>query len=68
MRKTDRLAGIAPATFTPIEVAALIGIDRSTAYRWLKRGILPAPTIKVGRTVRWSAAAIDEWLAKGVQA
>lgn len=53
---------------TPSEVAARLGVDRSTVFRWLGREVLPQPNIRVGRTVRWSTAAIDAFIEKGVQA
>ena len=59
---------IQPATLTPGGVAARIGIDRSTVFRWLERKVLPQPNIRAGRTVRWSTAAIDSFIEKGVQA
>lgn len=55
-------------TITQAQISAEIGIDKATFWRWVKRGIFPPPSIKVGRTVRWSTAAVEEWLAKGVQA
>lgn len=57
-----------PATLRANDVAAEIGIDPATLYRWLQRGILPPPTIKVGRTVRWSRAVLDKFLIEGATA
>jgi predicted DNA-binding transcriptional regulator AlpA len=49
-------------------VCAIAAIDRATGWRWLKAGILPAPTIKVGRVVRWNTAAIEKWATEGMTA
>lgn len=43
-------------------------INRATGWRWLKDGILPPPTIKVGRVVRWSVESIEKWASEGVRA
>ena len=56
------------ATLTPSEVADKIGVHRASLYRWIDRGVFPAPTVKVGRTVRWPLAVVDRWIAEGVRA
>jgi excisionase family DNA binding protein len=48
-------------TLTPTEAAKLVGISRASLYRWIARGVFPAPSIKVGRTVRWSRATVQQW-------
>ena len=57
-----------PATLRANDIAAEIGIDPATLYRWLQRGIFPPPVIKVGRTVRWSRAVVEKFIAEGVTA
>lgn len=57
-----------PLLLDMVGVCQRASIDRATGWRWLKAGILPAPTIKVGRVNRWSVAAIEKWAAEGVQA
>jgi excisionase family DNA binding protein len=66
MSKKTKAEPLAPQTLTASEVAQVVGIDRGTLYRWLDREIFPAPTIKVGRTVRWSKKVVDEFVEKGV--
>jgi excisionase family DNA binding protein len=66
MSKRTKAVPLAPQTLTASEVAQVVGIDRGTLYRWLDREIFPAPTIKVGRTVRWSKKVVDEFVDKGV--
>jgi excisionase family DNA binding protein len=50
-------------TATIEEVADNFGIARSTAYDLAKRDALPVPTIRVGRRVVVSRAALDRVLA-----
>jgi predicted DNA-binding transcriptional regulator AlpA len=57
---------IKPATMRASDISATVGIDRATLYRWLQRGIFPPPTIRVGRTVRWSVAVVEKFIAEGV--
>lgn len=55
----------APQALTAPQVAAMLGIDRSSLYRWLDRGIFPKPNIKHGRTVRWSRRAVERFIETG---
>lgn len=45
------------------ELAHYMKVHKSTIYRMLKRGVVPA--FKVGSDWRFTYAAIDEWLADG---
>lgn len=42
------------------EVAVLTGWSRATVYRFIQTGILPV--IRVGRTVRVPADALERWI------
>jgi excisionase family DNA binding protein len=44
------------------EVAALLGLGRSTVYELVQRGELPV--IHVGRAVRVPAAALERWVER----
>ena len=72
MEKTSKASGAtrqpSPLLLDMVGVCECASIDRATGWRWLKAGILPPPTIKVGRVNRWSVAAIEKWAAEGVQA
>lgn len=57
-----------PGTFNLPELARECRVHPQTARKWVARGLLPAPIIKVGRTVRWSSAQLEKFLAEGVQA
>ena len=49
------------------EVAERLHVCRASIYLWLKQGF-PQP-LKLGRSSRWSAAELEEWLStrpKGV--
>lgn len=39
-------------TYRVPELAALLGIDKSTAYRWVESGVLPSVKIEGVRLVR----------------
>lgn len=54
-------------TFGIGEVAKFLNVHPQTARRWLKKGILPPPVVKVGRIVRWSRAQLEKFIAEGVQ-
>jgi len=59
---------VRPETFNMPGVGAYFGVHPQTARDWVRRGILPLPVIKVGRTVRWSRAQLEQFTATGVQA
>ena len=50
-------------TLTIDEVAARLGIDRSTAYRLAKNDCLPVPVIRLGKRMVISRAALERVLA-----
>jgi excisionase family DNA binding protein len=45
----------------PMEVAEILGVPQSTLYAWRYRGDGP-PAIRVGKHLRYLAAALNEWL------
>lgn len=51
------------ATATLTEVAALLGVGRSTAYELAQAGKLPVPVIRLGRRLVVPRAALDRLLA-----
>lgn len=59
---------IRPELFAMPEVATFMGIHPQSAREWVRRGIIPPPIIKVGRTVRWSRAQLEAVVSAGVSA
>ncbi len=55
--------GLGRATATLTEVAALLGVGRSTAYELAQAGKLPVPVIRLGRRLVVPRAALDRLLA-----
>ena len=51
-----------PQTLTLGQAATLLGIGRSTAYELARRGDFPVPVLRVGRSVKVSVKAIEEFL------
>jgi excisionase family DNA binding protein len=45
------------------EVAAYLGVNRDTLYKWIERKRMPAK--KVGRLWKFKKAQIDEWVNAG---
>jgi excisionase family DNA binding protein len=44
------------------EVAAMLGISRALAFRWMQTGVLPTVRIGAGRTVRVPKDALCDWI------
>ena len=51
---------------TKAQLSERLGCDRRTIDRWFKGGVLPSHLrVRVGGSVRFRAAAVDEWIAEG---
>jgi len=50
---------------TPSEVAKTLGVGRGKTYQLMKTGELPV--IRIGRSVRCPAQALDAWIAANTQ-
>lgn len=46
---------------TPVQLAELVGVPRSTVYTWRYHGTGPR-AIKVGRHIRFRRSDVDAWL------
>lgn len=44
------------------DLANIFGVDRSTIYRWLEKGILPDPYELGDAALRWRWKDIEDWL------
>lgn len=51
-------AGVRPLWIVDAEVAALLGVHRSTVWRWLDAGLIPRPRRLGGRTL-WCRAELE---------
>lgn len=49
---------------TAEEVAQLLRVNRSSVYRWVEQGLLPA--VKIGRTVRFNPDTVKAVLQHGL--
>jgi predicted DNA-binding transcriptional regulator AlpA len=47
------------------QIAAIVGVNKRTIFRWLAGGHLPPYDFKVGQTCRWKMTTIRDWLAAG---
>ena len=56
-----------PLLLRGTEVAAVLGISRALAYRWMQDGTLPALHAPVGRVVRVPRAALQQWIEKNTR-
>ena len=52
-------------TLTIGEVSERLGVSQATIYRQMKKGKF-APAIRgIGRSLRWDAANLEEWIRSG---
>lgn len=54
--------GCEKRTYTVEEIATLLGISRTSAYEFVKKGEVKA--VKIGASIRISKRSFDEWLDK----
>ena len=52
---------------TAEEVAAMLGVSERTLWRLLSAGKVPKP-VHFGRSTRWRAAEVAEWINRGCPA
>lgn len=56
---------IAPAPLLDQQqLAAYLGVDASTIWRWRTEGKPLPPSIKLGALTRWRLRTVDAWLAE----
>ena len=60
-------APVWPETLSMPDVGKYLGVHPQTARDWVRKGLLPAPAIKVGRIVRWSRGQLEQFVAEGVR-
>lgn len=58
--RSDVTASI--ATVGVDQAAQLLGCNPNTLYRWAREGRIPC--IRLGRSVRFRVAALEEWMAQ----
>lgn len=51
-------------TMSERELAEQLGLSTRTLLRWRLQGVGP-PFVRLGRSVRYSGAAVREWMAHG---
>ncbi len=51
-------------TLSAEETRTILGVGRSSFYELARRDVLPVPTIRVGRSMRFSRAAVEELLSR----
>ena len=60
----------APALLRLPAVLALVGVGKTTLYRWASKGMFPQPRAltPTRSTVAWSAAEVHAWIASKLAA
>lgn len=56
-----------PPLLTADDVAALLNVSERTLWRLLSAGKVPKP-VRIGRSTRWRAEDVREWVQKGCPA
>lgn len=60
---TDRFAGM-DARMSTTDVVRVVGVNRSTLFRWCKRGLFPQKHISGG----WLRSDVEKWFATKAEA
>ena len=56
---------LARLTYNLPEIAQMLGCSRSAIYRWADQGLIP--TVRIGRRVLVTRAALEELLGGGLE-
>ena len=48
------------------EVVQLIGVSRSTIYRWMENGEFPRQVSLGGNTVAWLESDVEDWIQRRI--
>lgn len=71
MVHTEKQEAVKPPSLmiTQTEAAKLLGVCRGTLFRWEIDGLLPIPSMRLGRrVVRYRRSDIESMCAQGVKA
>jgi excisionase family DNA binding protein len=49
------------------EVARVLSVSRSLAYKWMSTGVLPVVRVEGCKTIRVPLAALHTWIAQNTQ-
>jgi len=68
MSKRTEATSVAPRLLTIKQVGEAVGCTPRTIQRLVHKGGFPRPLRLGDKLIRWSAAALDTWIAKEQQA
>ena len=60
MKKSDKISKQNSRTYTVDEIAAILGISRSSAYKLVKQDDFSV--VRIGNSIRVSKKSFDAWL------
>ncbi len=60
MKKTEKISERSSRTYTVDEIAAMLGISRSSAYKLVKQDDFSV--VRIGNSIRVSKKSFDAWL------
>ena len=60
MKKTEKISKQNSRTYTVDEIAAMLGISRSSAYKLVKQDDFSV--VRIGNSIRVSKKSFDAWL------
>lgn len=60
MKKTEKFSNQNSRTYTVDEIAAMLGISRSSAYKLVKQDDFSV--VRIGNSIRVSKKSFDAWL------
>ena len=66
LRCYHRAMVVSASLLTAEQVAVLLQVPKARVYELAREGLLPA--VRLGRQIRVSASALDEWIADGGRA
>ncbi|HJK95818.1 MAG TPA: helix-turn-helix domain-containing protein [Polyangiaceae bacterium LLY-WYZ-14_1] len=60
----DRTEGSTSPLLSPTQLAAYLGVGRTTVYDWMTAGKVPPPFYLSRKSPRWRRSTVDAWIAE----
>jgi len=62
--RSQEIENMEPDLISVQDVAHILGVSTQSIYRYIARGIFPAPPCRIGRLTKWPRSLVIRWLSE----